>query len=114
MASAATFGRPTPPGPAFKPIIDDAEAVQLGNEHIEFEPQKHLTFEQPDHVLSMRDIGYPEDRGISPIAVSDPFRLFSKEAVQKMRCEIFKADVMENCKFTSDIAACQLRGYSPK
>lgn len=114
MASATTMEKPTQATPAFRPIIDDATAIHLANERIDFEPQKHLAFEEPEQIVTMKDIGYPESRGVSPVAVSQPFRLFSKEAVQKMRSEIFKADVMDNCKFTSDIAACQLRGYSPK
>lgn len=114
MASATVVEQPTNAGPAFKPIIDDSAAIKLAAERIDFEPQKHIAFEEPEQIVSMRDIGHPETRGISPIAVSQPFRLFSKEAVRKMRSEIFKADVMDNCKFTSDIAACQLRGYSPK
>jgi len=62
----------------------------------------------------MSDIGYPEDAGVSPIAVSQPFRLFSVEAIEQMRAEIFNPIVMEKCGFRSNLAACQLRGYCPK
>lgn len=62
----------------------------------------------------MEELGYSKDRGVSPIAVSQPFQLFTEEAVHEMRREIFKPEVLENCKYSSNIAACQLRGYAPK
>jgi hypothetical protein len=41
-----------------------------------------------------------------------PFQLFSSEAIEQMRHEIFQPEVMVNCSFSSNIAACQLRGYA--
>jgi len=79
-----------------------------------FDPAKHLAFMPPSEVIQMKDIGYPEETGVSPVAVSQPFQLFSHDAVQRMRSEIFKPEIMENCSYRSNIAACQLRGYSPK
>lgn len=80
----------------------------------EFEASKHLTFEMPE-VVMMEDIGYAKDAGVSPVAVSKPFQLFSPEAVQQMRREVF--DVRDNHPehtYQSNIAPCQLRGYAPK
>lgn len=88
-------------------------ASREGNE-VHFNAKEHIQYEPPPEIIKMTDIGYPEDTGVSPVAVSQPFRLFTKEAVQRMRSEIFSAQVMENCKFSSNIAACQLRGYSSK
>jgi len=48
------------------------------------------------------------------VAVSQPFKLFSDEAVQQMRSEILQPQVMENCGYQSNIAASQVRGYAPK
>ncbi|TFK56366.1 hypothetical protein OE88DRAFT_1616414, partial [Heliocybe sulcata] len=79
-----------------------------------FTPSKHLAYNGAAEVLTMEDLGLPKDSGISPIAVSQPFKLFSEDAVHEMRREIFKPEVMENCKYSSNIAACQLRGYAPK
>ncbi|KAF2015737.1 hypothetical protein BU24DRAFT_433124 [Aaosphaeria arxii CBS 175.79] len=80
----------------------------------DFDAQKHIAYKTEPKVLTMKDIGYADDTGVSPVAVSHPFQLFSSEAVQQMRAEIFKREVMENCSFSSNIAACQLRGYAPK
>jgi hypothetical protein len=62
----------------------------------------------------MEDIGYSSTSGVSPIAVSEPFRLFSEEAVDIMRTEVLAKEVQENYSYTSDIAPKQLRGYAPK
>jgi hypothetical protein len=79
-----------------------------------FDPTKHITFTPPDKVLLMEDLGYSEDTGISPVAVSNPFQLFSEDAVEQMRAEILSPEVMKECGFQSNIAASQLRGYSPR
>jgi hypothetical protein len=96
-----------------KPIIGDFTS-EASKSMESFDPTKHLAFTPPDKVLTMKDIGYLEDTGISPVAVSNPFPLFSKEAVERMRDEILKPEVMEECGFQSNLAASQLRGYSPK
>jgi hypothetical protein len=63
----------------------------------------------------MKDLGFAEDVGVSPVAVSQPFQLFSKEAVQQMRNEIlFNPKVIEECSHRSNIAASQVRGYVTK
>ncbi|KIW01638.1 hypothetical protein, variant [Verruconis gallopava] len=80
----------------------------------DFDASKHLIFEMPE-VVMMEDIGYSKDVGISPVAVSKPFQLFSHDAVMQMRREVF--DVRDNHPenmFQSNIAPCQLRGYVPK
>jgi len=61
----------------------------------------------------MEDIGYSASNGVSPVAVSEPFRLFSEEAVDIMRSEVFDADAREKYTYTSNIAPKQLRGYAP-
>ena len=62
----------------------------------------------------MKDIGLPEDKGISPVAVSEPFPLFTEEAVMRMRAEVLSESVMKNCQYSSNLAQCQLRGYADK
>jgi hypothetical protein len=79
-----------------------------------FDPQKHLAFEAPKFVHTMEDIGYSSTSGVSPVAVSEPFRLFSEEAVDIMRGEVLDKEVQEKYSYTSDIAPKQLRGYAPK
>ena len=61
----------------------------------------------------MEEIGLA-DKGVSPVAVSEPFSLFTKEAIQQMRAEVLSKNVLENCKYSSNIAQCQLRGFAPE
>jgi len=82
-------------------------------EYIPFQPKKHLLQEPPEKCYTMEELGYNNNSGISPMAVSSPFRLFTEEAVQLMREEIFNEEVHERFTFTSDLAAKQLRGYAP-
>lgn len=77
---------------------------------IRFNPSRHLVRGPPPKHLSMKDIGFAEDVGVSPVAVSDPFQLFTVEAVEIMRKEIFQ--VPDKYKFSSNIAVSQLRGYA--
>ncbi|KAL5117196.1 hypothetical protein ACEQ8H_004885 [Pleosporales sp. CAS-2024a] len=77
-----------------------------------FDPDKHITFQEAPDVLMMKDIGYAEDVGVSPVAVTQPFQLFSSEAIRIMRSEINKAEVKDNHHYASNIANSQLRGYA--
>lgn len=61
----------------------------------------------------MEELGYSNDSGVSPIAVSNPFKLFTEEAVQLMRDEVLSDEVQNGYSYTSDIAPKQLRGYAP-
>ncbi|KAF2109013.1 hypothetical protein BDV96DRAFT_503327 [Lophiotrema nucula] len=115
MAAVATQ-RPSSalPRPHFAPIIEHATAQKQAQHVVRFDPKQHLAYQEPAQILKMKDIGYTEDTGVSPIAVSQPFQLFSPEAIQQMRAEIFKKEVMENCSYSSNLAACQLRGWTSK
>jgi hypothetical protein len=78
-----------------------------------FEPAKHLAFSEPSKIFKMEDIGFSNDIGVSSVAVTQPFQLFSPEAIQTMRSEIAKPGVSKNHTFNSNLAANgQLRGYA--
>jgi hypothetical protein len=76
-----------------------------------FQPDQHLNFQPPESIVSMRDIGYDEGVGVSPMAVSQPFKLFSPKAVQNFRNEILSPKVLEKYSCKSNIAASHLRGF---
>ena len=101
----------TPFGKKAKPNIIIGEH-NLPAEKVVFDPVKHLNFTSRPNVLTMRELGYPESRGVSPIGVSEPFSLFSEEAIKKMRAEIMSDAVWEEYQYSSEIAQCQLRGYA--
>jgi hypothetical protein len=136
MATPDIYVQPGTPDPLFSKIINSPRlnpssketqeslkrsfAKYLAGDNVSspvgklFNPGKHLTFEEPTYIHTMEDIGYPSSNGVSPVAVSEPFRLFSEEAVNIMRSEILDPEVQEKYSYTSDIAPRQLRGYAPK
>jgi len=114
--------KPASPGPSQKRKISSisssvpAEIAAMAVEppkKLVFDPSKHMNHVPPNKIYSMADIGRGH-QGISPNAVSDPFPLFTKEAIQQMRNEILSTPVLENCQYSSNLAACQLRGFAPK
>lgn len=78
-----------------------------------FNASKHISHAPPSKIHTMEEIGRGNE-GISPNAVSEPFSLFTEEAVKQMRAEIFSKEVMENCQYSSNLSACQIRGYAAK
>jgi hypothetical protein len=80
---------------------------------ISFDPEKHLSFTPPAKLYTMAEIGML-NQGVSPIAVSEPFPLFTEEAIKQMRAEVLSKPVMENCKYSSNLAQSQLRGMAPE
>lgn len=81
-------------------------------ERVPFDADKHLAYMPPSKTYSMKELGYSEGAGLSPIGVSEPFPLFSTEAIQQMRAEILSDDVWKQYQFNSDLAQCQLRGFA--
>lgn len=104
---------PLPKFGAFKPIIEPP-SIKAKAANVEFNPKEHLAYEAPQSVVMMKDIGFGEDVGISPVAVSEPFTLFSPAAIQKFRDEALSEEVVKECSVRSNIAACQIRGYVKK
>lgn len=78
-----------------------------------FDPARHLRFAQPPKVYTMKEIGL-ENSGVSPIAVSEPFPLFTEETVMRFREEVLSQEVIDNCQWSSNLSQCQLRGFASK
>jgi hypothetical protein len=91
--------------------LEEEPASQMQSE---FDPEEHISFKKPCSVLTMENLGLADDLGISPVAVTHPFPLFSPEAVRIMQTEIAKSEVKRDHHFTSNIATSQLRGYARK
>ena len=82
-------------------------------ERVTFDPAKHLTFVPPSKIYSMEEIGLA-NVGVSPMAASEPFQLFTPEAIAQMRKEILRKEVFENCQYSSNLSKGQLRGFAPE
>ena len=76
-----------------------------------FNPDEHLNFKPPSKIFSMEELGF-QDVGVSPNAVSEPFQLFTLEAIKQMRAETLRPEVFESCQYNSNLAKGQLRGYA--
>lgn len=90
-------------------MIDEARIP----ERVPFDAKSHLDIVEPRKVYTMKEIGL-EGQGISPTAVSEPFQLFTKEAILQMRAEIFSQPVLDSCQYASDFAKNMIRGFGPK
>jgi hypothetical protein len=94
------------PNPLLKMAVLDPPKVA-------FDPSRHLSFQAPKKVWSMEELGFAES-GVSPNAVSEPFQLFTEDAIKQMRAEVLSKAVLDNCQYSSNIAQCQLRGMAPQ
>ncbi|OJJ42127.1 hypothetical protein ASPZODRAFT_2122771 [Penicilliopsis zonata CBS 506.65] len=86
-------------------LIDGAKVA----ERQAFDPARHLTFQPPKSILTMEQIGL-KGHGISPHAATDPFPLFSQEAIEQMRAEIFDERVLADCQYSSSFNKNMIRG----
>ena len=75
-----------------------------------FDAAKLVNFQCPDRIITMKDIGL-EGAGITSTAISEPFTLFTEEAIRQMRAEIFSRQVLEKYQVGSDRATNMIRGY---
>lgn len=92
---------------------DEVKAPEMPKS-VEFDPGKHLAFTSPSKVHTMKELGYDGDVGVSPVGVSEPFPMFSEEAIKQMRKEVLSEDVWNKYRYSSNLAACQLRGFAPE
>ena len=94
------------------PLVDNMAALE-SPETVNFDAEIHLNFKPPTKIHTMKELGLG-DKGISPVAVSEPFQLFTADAIKQMRSEVLSKPVWENCKYSSNLAHCQLRGFAPQ
>lgn len=90
-------------------LIDEAHATTPAK----WDVKKHLAYRELPAVHTMKEIGL-EGQGISNTAVSDPFPLFTEEAMMQMRREFFSQEVLDNCRYSSDFNANMIRGMGQK
>jgi len=112
--AVATQGLPVDPFARSIPGTEESIVQRPTRGATKFDPNKHLSYVPPTGIMTMKSLGFSDDTGVSPVAVSQAFQLFTQEAIDVMRAEIFQEDVQANCTFSSNIAARQLRGYARK
>ncbi|KAL4931493.1 uncharacterized protein BDV17DRAFT_301761 [Aspergillus undulatus] len=77
-----------------------------------FNPAKHLNYQPPKTIYTMEQIGL-KGHGISPHAATEPFPLFTMEAIAQMRAEIFDEKVLAECQYSSTFNKHMVRGMGP-
>ncbi|KAL2865205.1 uncharacterized protein BJX67DRAFT_389438 [Aspergillus lucknowensis] len=95
--------RPTKKLP--RSLIENARVEQP----VPFNPNKHLIYQAPEKIHKMADFGL-DGAGISPNAISEPFPLFTEEAIRQMRAEIFSEPVLAECQYASSFCTNMIRG----
>lgn len=122
MAPSATFVDVEPPvviGPSTKKatrpsnelpqsLIQGAKIAKKES----FDPVKHVNFQPPRSIYTMEQIGL-KGHGISPHAATEPFPLFTEEAITQMRAEIFDEKVLAECQYCSTFNKNMVRGMGP-
>lgn len=111
---APHFGRKASMGWAATPHIEPTLLQQQVLPKDPFDANKHLKYTAPSKIHSMQELGFADRHGVSPIAVSEPFPLFSQEAIMRFREEVLSKEVMDNYSVSSNLAHCQLRGFANK
>ncbi|KAK4919109.1 hypothetical protein LTR66_016823, partial [Elasticomyces elasticus] len=74
-----------------------------------FDPAKHLNFQPPKSIYTMEQIGL-KGHGISPNAATEPFPLFTQDAIAQIRAEIFDEKVLAECQYSSTFNKNMVRG----
>lgn len=106
-----------------KPIYEENFKPHLAN--VEFDPEKHLRYYALGDIekhkynktrrLTMEELGCSSPDQISHIGVSDPFPLFTDEAIQIMKSEVLSKDIfLEHARLSSASSGkdCTIRGYA--
>ncbi|ORY91689.1 hypothetical protein BCR35DRAFT_349472 [Leucosporidium creatinivorum] len=76
-----------------------------------FDPAVHLCYKKPESVFTMKDLAL-EDEGISPIGVTAPFPLFTREGVTELRRNVLSPEVLDKYTVSSYISAFQGREFT--
>ncbi|RYP71270.1 hypothetical protein DL770_008154 [Monosporascus sp. CRB-9-2] len=101
--AAAVLPSSATAGPSWTPTIVEPQVEPVKND---FSPSRHLAFIPPSKIYSVNELGLPEGKGISPVAVSEPFQLFTQEVVMRMRQEVLSPEVLSN------LSQCRPRGFA--
>jgi hypothetical protein len=77
-----------------------------------FTPSLHLAYEPPVGCYTFADLGYPPDTGgISPLAVTAPFSLFTPSAVRELRSDVLSRESIDLYGVRSKFALFQTREH---
>lgn len=88
------------------------DAAILEQEKPSFDPKKHLNYSGISGIHSMEELGH-KDKGISNIAITEPFAMFTQEAIDIMRSEMLDRKVLEKHYCPTSPTSGHVRGHRP-
>lgn len=77
-----------------------------------FDPARHLRFEPPKSIVTLKELLLSEKDAISPVAITEPFPLFTLEGVKQMRADLFRPEVVKAHGARHKTGCYKMRGYS--
>lgn len=77
-----------------------------------FDPAKHMAFRPPESVVTLKELLLSEQNACSPVAITEPFPLFSLQGVVEMRKDIFRESVVRRHSQKIKDGVYKMRGYS--
>lgn len=77
-----------------------------------FNPSQHLSFEPPKSIVTLKELLLSEKDAVSPVAITEPFPLFTLEGVKQMRADLFRKEVVEKHGNRTLPHCYKMRGYS--
>jgi hypothetical protein len=108
------------------PLLKEVHKFSISDPFsVTFDPARHLLFTDDYYEktkrLTLKELGVTKahQEPISPIGVSEPFPLFTQEAIAIMRCELFQKECFLNCGRINDHSTTgdmdfYVRGYAKK
>lgn len=114
--------------PKFQELLEKAGLTPESLTTISFEPEKHLRYYalgddvkkefDSTHSMTMEELGLSDPKQISQVGVSEPFPLFTDDAIAIMKAEILQKDLfMKFARYTNLSTSgldCVIRGYVKK
>jgi hypothetical protein len=89
-----------------EPLVSTAEVLPS------FDPEQHLCFEPPKGIITLKELLLSEENAISPVAITEPFPLFTLEGVKQMRADLFRPEVVNKHGDRTLPNCYKMRGYS--
>jgi hypothetical protein len=101
--------------PASGPITNGLDKVEMTLKAVQpamFDPEKHLCFKAPENFVTLQELGLSEEKAISPVAITEPFPLFTIEGVKEMRADLFRKEIVGKYGAPTFQGCYKMRGYS--
>lgn len=77
----------------------------------EFNPKNHMCYKPPDKTITFAELNLNPKTATSPIAITTPFPLLTREGVQALRADIFRHEIVAKYGSLKYPGVYRIRGY---